>query len=86
MGKRIARSSMPRFTKNLIGAADAVKQSIIGFQQDDELHWVATLECGHTQHVRHNPPWTNRPWVVTEAGRQAALGQQLSCRKCDREI
>ena len=25
--------------------------------------WVAELECGHTQHVRHDPPWTNRPWV-----------------------
>ena len=37
--------------------------------------WVAELECGHNQHVRHNPPWTNRPWVVTPEGRARVLGQ-----------
>ncbi|WP_372983133.1 DUF3565 domain-containing protein, partial [Marinobacter sediminum] len=21
------------------------------------------MSCGHFQHVRHNPPWQNRPWV-----------------------
>ena len=56
---------------------------IVGFHQDDEQHWVAELECGHSQHVRHNPPWTNRSWVVTAGGRSKALGQVLGCRKCD---
>lgn len=56
---------------------------IVGFHQDDEHHWVAELECGHNQHVRHNPPWTNRAWVVTTEGRLKALGQILGCRKCD---
>jgi len=55
----------------------------VGFHQDEEGHWVAELECGHNQHVRHDPPWTNRPWVVTHAGRAQALGQKLPCRKCD---
>jgi hypothetical protein len=60
-------------------------QKIIGFHQDEELHWVADLACGHTQHVRHNPPWQNRPWVMTAEGRAAKLSQILNCRKCDDE-
>jgi len=56
---------------------------IVGFYQDTEQHWVAELECGHNQHVRHDPPWTNRPWVVTPEGRLGALGKVLACRKCD---
>jgi Protein of unknown function (DUF3565) len=60
-----------------------MEQAIVGFHQDDEQHWVAELACGHNQHVRHDPPWTNRPWVLTEAGRVATLGKHLGCRKCD---
>jgi hypothetical protein len=60
-----------------------VDRSITGYHQDDEGHWVAELECGHQQHLRHNPPWVNRPWVTTAAGRTAALGTPLDCRKCD---
>jgi hypothetical protein len=60
-----------------------VRRSITGFHQDDEGHWVAELECGHQQHVRHNPPWVNRPWVTTAAERTAALGAALDCKKCD---
>lgn len=60
-----------------------MNRHITGFHQDDELHWVAELECGHNQHVRHNPPWTNRPWVITPAGREEKLGALLDCRKCD---
>ena len=58
-------------------------QAIVGFHTDDEGHWVAELACGHNQHVRHDPPWQNRPWVVTAAGRETAKGQVLPCRKCD---
>jgi hypothetical protein len=58
-------------------------QAIVGFHQDAELDWVAELSCGHNQHVRHKPPWQNRPWVITEAGRRGVLGQVLPCRKCD---
>lgn len=57
---------------------------IVGFHKDEVHDWVAELRCGHNQHVRHNPPWTNRPWVETREGRRAALGQSLSCKKCDR--
>ncbi|MGD8568530.1 MAG: DUF3565 domain-containing protein [Gammaproteobacteria bacterium] len=60
-----------------------MQQSIIGFLQDEHGDWVALLACGHRQHVRHNPPWQNRPWVVTESGRRQHLGEQLQCRECD---
>lgn len=56
---------------------------ITGFHTDEHGDWVADLECGHTQHVRHNPPWVNRPWVVTPHGRAEKLGETLDCRKCD---
>lgn len=58
------------------------KQPIIGYRKDSEDDWVAELACGHFQHVRHNPPWTNRPWVESETGRKEMLGQRLNCKKC----
>ena len=61
-----------------------MRQAIIGFHQDEQLDWVAELACGHFQHVRHNPPWTNRPWVMTQAGRTSKLGELLECVKCNR--
>jgi hypothetical protein len=56
---------------------------IVGFRQDEELHWVAQLDCGHGQHVRHDPPWVSRPWVTSAEGRQAMLGRVLACKRCD---
>jgi hypothetical protein len=56
---------------------------IVGFHKDENDDWVADLDCGHTQHVRHRPPWQNRPWVTTEEGRSSFLGRQLNCKKCD---
>lgn len=56
---------------------------IVGFHQDEEGDWVADLECGHGQHVRHNPPWQVRPWVVSEEGRAEFLGTILDCKKCE---
>jgi hypothetical protein len=35
-------------------------RKIVGFHQDEFLDWVDDLECGHRQHVRHNPRWTTR--------------------------
>jgi hypothetical protein len=59
-----------------------VKRRIVGFHQDEERHWVADLECGHSQHVRHDPPWQVREWVTMAEGRQAWLGRELDCRRC----
>ncbi len=58
-------------------------QPIIGYHRDEEGHWVADLACGHGQHVRHQPPMTNRHWVLTEAGRTRHLGTVLNCKKCE---
>jgi hypothetical protein len=60
-----------------------IDRAIAGFHQDAEQHWVAELECGHDQHVRHDPPWINRPWVITPEGRTSAIGRMLRCRKCE---
>lgn len=60
-----------------------MRQRIIGFELDDEEHWRAKLECGHYQHVRHDPPLINREWTLTEAGRAEKVGAELECRKCD---
>ena len=45
---------------------------IAGFHQDSEGDWVAELDCLHTQHVRHRPPFQERPWILTEAGRMCS--------------
>ena len=63
-----------------------MKQRIIGFHQDEHGDWVADLACGHGQHVRHDPPWSERPWVVTPQGRAQKLGKTLLCKKCDEEL
>ena len=62
-----------------------MKQAIVRFNQDDMGDWVAELACGHAQHVRHNPPWQDREWVVTEEGRKEKIGMKLECKRCDEE-
>jgi len=61
-----------------------VQRAITGYRTDDEGHWVALLDCGHGQHVRHDPPLVERPWVLTADGRAARLGARLECVRCDR--
>lgn len=60
----------------------APPSAIRSFFEDSEGHWVATLACGHTQHVRHAPPREVRPWVTTEEGRAAKIGAELPCPFC----
>ena len=60
-----------------------MKRSITGYHRDDLGNWVAELECGHYQHVHHDPPWMLREWVTTEQGRESMLGFELHCKKCD---
>lgn len=57
---------------------------IVGFHCDAEGDWVAELSCLHNQHVRHRPPFQERPWVTTDAGRAARIGSEIECPLCDR--
>ena len=61
-----------------------MEQPITGYHQDDEGQWVAELACGHTRHLRHEPPWLVREWVLTPEGRVSRLGTPLPCAECDR--
>src|SRR5215831_15228534 len=61
-----------------------MERAMVGFALDEHGDWVALLACGHPQHVRHTPPFMNRPWVTTEEGRAAKIGQMLDCVRCDR--
>jgi hypothetical protein len=54
----------------------------VAFHQDDQGHWVADLECGHSQHMRHQPPWQNREWALTPDGRAQFIGVRVECRPC----
>jgi len=56
--------------------------TITGFRQDPQGDWIAELACGHSQHVRHQPPWQNRPWTQTAEGRAARLGAEIECPVC----
>jgi len=61
-----------------------MQRAMRAFHLDSEGHWVAELSCGHRQHVRHQPPFTLRPWVLTEEGRAGRVGSELECSACDR--
>ena len=60
-----------------------MQRTIIGFHQDEAQAWVADFACGHQQHVRHMPPWLNRPWVLSPEGRRSRLGYALECTHCE---
>lgn len=60
-----------------------MKRKISGFHRDEFGDWVAELECGHNQHVRHRPPFELRPWVISEEGRRSRLGCELNCKICE---
>lgn len=57
---------------------------ISGFHRDEFDDWVAELDCLHNQHVRHKPPFQNRPWVVNDDERRKRIGTLLDCTLCDR--
>ena len=59
-------------------------RTIDGFHRDDEGAWVAELSCLHGQHVRHQPPFVERPWVLTGPGRASRVGSEIDCPLCDR--
>jgi tellurite resistance-related uncharacterized protein len=61
-----------------------VNRPIVAFHEDDDSEWIAELACGHRRHVRHHPPLSERPWVLSREGRQSRIGTDLACIPCDR--
>lgn len=66
--------------------AAACERLVSGFHQDEQGYWVVSLACGHTQHLRHQPPWQNRAWVMDAQRRQALIGQPLRCGWCAQNL
>jgi hypothetical protein len=62
-----------------------VQRPITGFHQDEHGDWIAELACGHQRHVRHQPPFESRPWVVDPEGRRRRLGEPIECGLCEQE-
>jgi hypothetical protein len=58
---------------------------LLDFRQDELGDWVAVLSCGHTQHLRHQPPWQNRAWVLDAQQRRAQLDKPFPCGWCAAE-
>ncbi|MBX8502282.1 DUF3565 domain-containing protein [Pseudomonas cichorii] len=56
--------------------------TVIDFRQDEDDHWIVVLSCGHTQHLRHQPPWQSRAWVLDPQQRQQKIGQGFRCGWC----
>lgn len=69
---------------SVAGYVVGVERSIIGYHQDEVGDWVAELDCGHNQHVRHRPPFQLRAWALDPKGRVDRLGTNLECRLCER--
>ena len=82
--ERICHEAAGRFPAAGTRGRGSMNRPITGFRLDDHGDWTALLSCGHAQHVRHTPPFTNRPWVTTASGRDSRLGEPLPCVRCDR--
>ena len=82
--KYVERTSVTKPSSDCERTADEQRpiSRITGFHQDEEGHWVAELSCGHTQHLRHQPPWQSRPWVLDPAQRAQRIGQPFACGWC----
>ena len=62
-----------------------MERAITAFEVDNEGEPIAILDCGHPQHVRHKPPFINRPWVTSEEERKSMIGKKLNCLRCDNQ-
>lgn len=63
-----------------------MNRTIHRFHQDDVGDWVAELGCGHDQHVRHRPPFEQRPWVLSAYERERHIGESRDCPLCEQGV
>ncbi|MEM7410021.1 MAG: DUF3565 domain-containing protein [Myxococcota bacterium] len=61
-----------------------MERRVTAFAQDDDGDWLVSLDCGHRRHVRHDPPWQERAWVLEADEREARIGSAFDCKGCDR--
>ncbi|MBA1191811.1 DUF3565 domain-containing protein [Pseudomonas entomophila] len=82
--KNVERTSVTKAPRDCERTSEDVASTsrMVAFRQDEQGHWVVELSCGHTQHLRHQPPWQVRPWVLDAARRAACLGQPFDCGWC----
>ncbi|WP_137888733.1 DUF3565 domain-containing protein [Pseudomonas sp. 2FE] len=90
MRKIVERASLtkqsPESDPSADGRPSAGASRILDFRQDEDGHWLAVLSCGHTQHLRHQPPWQARSWVLDPVQRLAQIGQPFPCGWCAQEL
>ncbi|WP_161632884.1 DUF3565 domain-containing protein [Pseudomonas syringae] len=72
----------PESERNSDGRPGLKDSTVIDLRQDEQGHWFARLSCGHTQHLRHQPPWQSRAWVLDPVKRQQMTGQPFCCGWC----
>ncbi|MFJ4429434.1 DUF3565 domain-containing protein [Pseudomonas sp. NPDC089395] len=87
MHKNVELTSVTKASPDCERASDEGRPTsrITGFHQDEDGHWVVELSCGHSQHLRHQPPWQARPWVLDPAQRAQRIGQAFACGWCAQE-
>lgn len=73
---------LPESERNPDKRACSNRPTVTGLHQDEDGHWVAELSCGHTQHLRHQPPWQSRAWVLDPVQRIEKIGQPFACGWC----
>ncbi|MCE0461263.1 MULTISPECIES: DUF3565 domain-containing protein [Pseudomonas] len=73
---------LPESERNPDKRARPNRPTVTGFHQDEDGHWVVELSCGHTQHLRHQPPWQARAWVLDPLQRIEKIGQSFDCGWC----
>jgi|GEM_PF-893351 len=56
---------------------------IIRFHKDEKGDWIVDLDCGHSRHMRHDPPWSNMDWIHSSEARWDRMQQPIECRSCD---
>ncbi|WDU61558.1 DUF3565 domain-containing protein [Pseudomonas poae] len=73
---------LPESEQNPDGRGRTNVSTVTGFHQDEDQQWVVELSCGHTQHLRHQPPWQSRAWVTDPTQRLEKIGQRFACGWC----
>lgn len=60
-----------------------MKRKILRFYKDEKGDWIVDLECGHSRHMRHDPPWSNMDWIHSSEARWDRMQKPIDCRDCD---